>query len=56
MFFPDRVPLRRHHQKLRFGTRNSVLAPYRDGDLEEIITIIITDVSPATIHDSPIYV
>jgi hypothetical protein len=55
-FFPDRVPLRRHHQKPRFGTRNSVLAPYRDGDLEEIITIIINDVSPSTIHDSPIHV
>jgi hypothetical protein len=54
-FFSDRVPLRRHHQKPRFGTRNSVLAPYRDRDLEEIF-IIITDVSPSTIHDSPIYV
>jgi hypothetical protein len=51
-FFPDRVPLRRHHQKPRFGTRNSVLAPCRGGDLEEIF-IIITDVSPSTIHDSP---
>jgi hypothetical protein len=55
-FFPDRVPLRRHHQKPRFETRNSVLAPCRDGDLEEIIAIIITDISPSTIHDSPIYV
>jgi hypothetical protein len=55
-FFPDRVPLRRHHQKPRFRTRNSVLAPCRDGDLEEIIVIIITDVSPSTIHDSPIHV
>jgi hypothetical protein len=51
--FPDRVPLRRHHQKLQFGTRNSVLAPWWDGHLEEIITIIITDMSPSTIHDSP---
>jgi hypothetical protein len=34
-FSPDRVPLRRHHQKPRFGSRNSVLAPCRDGDLEE---------------------
>jgi hypothetical protein len=50
-FFPDRVPLCHHHQKLRFGTGNSVLAPYRDGDLEEIIAIIITDVSPSTIDD-----
>jgi hypothetical protein len=55
-FFLDRVPLRRHHQKLRFGTKNSILAPCRDGDLEEIIAIIITDVSPSTIHDSPIHV
>jgi hypothetical protein len=55
-FFPDRVPLRRHHQKPRFGTKNSVLAPCRDGDLEQIITIIITDASLSTIHDSPIHV
>jgi hypothetical protein len=54
-FFPDRIPLRRHHQKPRFGTRNSVLAPCRDRDLEEIF-IIITNVSPSTIHDSSIYV
>jgi hypothetical protein len=47
--------MRRHHQKLRFRTRNSILAPYRDKDSEEIITIIITDASPSTIHDSPIY-
>ena len=38
------------------GSRNSVLAPYRDGELEEIIAIIITDASPSTIHDSPIHV
>jgi hypothetical protein len=56
VFFPDRVPLRRHHQKPRFGTRNSILAPPRDGVLEEIIAIIIIDVSPSTIHDSPIHV
>jgi hypothetical protein len=55
-FFPDRVPLRRHHQKPPFGTRNSALAPYRDGDLEDIITIIITDVYPSTINDSSIHV
>jgi hypothetical protein len=55
-FFLDRLPLRRHHQKPWFGTRNSVLAPYRDGDLEEIFITIITDVSPSTIHDSPIHV
>jgi hypothetical protein len=56
MFFPDRVPLRRYHQKPQFGTRNSVLAPRRDGDLEEIFITIITDVPPSTIHDSPIHV
>jgi hypothetical protein len=56
VFFLDRVPLRRHHQKPRFGTRYSILAPCRDGDLEEIIAIIITDVSLSTIHDSPIHV
>jgi hypothetical protein len=55
-FFPDRLPLRRRHQKPRFGTRNSVLAPCRDVDLEEIFITIITDVPPSTIHDSPIYV
>jgi hypothetical protein len=54
--FLDRLPLRRRHQKPRFGTRNSVLAPCRDGDLEEIFITIITDVSPSTIHDSPIHV
>jgi hypothetical protein len=56
VFFPDRVPLCCHHQKPPFETRNSILAPYRDGDLEEIIAIIITDVSPSTIYDSPIHV
>jgi hypothetical protein len=56
VFFPNRLPLHHRHQKPRFGTRNSVLAPYRDGDLEEIFITIITDVSPSTIHDSPINV
>jgi hypothetical protein len=55
-FFPDRLPLRRRHQKPRFGTRNSVLAPYQDGDSEEIFIVIITDAPPLTIHDSPIHV
>jgi hypothetical protein len=55
-FFQDRVPLCRHHLKPRFGTRNSILAPCRDRNLEEIIAIIITDVTPSTIHDSPIHV
>jgi hypothetical protein len=48
--------MRRHHQKPRFGTKNSVLAPCRDGELEEIIAIIITDASPSTILDSSIHV
>jgi hypothetical protein len=51
-FFPDRLPLCCRHQKPRFRTRNSILAPCRNG---AIITII-TDVSPSTIHDSPIHV
>jgi hypothetical protein len=55
-FFLDRLPLRRHHQKLWFRTRNSVLAPCWDGDLEEIFITIITDISLSTIHDSPIHV
>jgi hypothetical protein len=55
-FFPDRLPLRCRHQKSRFETRNSVLAPYRDGDLEEIFITIITNVTPSTIHDSSIHV
>jgi hypothetical protein len=55
-FFWDRLLLRRHHQKPRFKTRNFVLAPCRDRDLEEIFITIITDVSPSTIHDSPIHV
>jgi hypothetical protein len=29
------------------------MASCRDGDSEEIFIIIITDVSPSTIHDSP---
>ena len=36
--------------------RSSVLAPCRDGDSEEIITIVIIIVSPSTIHDFPIHV
>ena len=38
------------------GIRNSVLAPCRDGELEEIIAIVITNASPSTIHVSPIHV
>jgi hypothetical protein len=48
--------MRRRHQKLQFGTRNSILAPCRDGDLEEIFITIITHAPPSTIHDSPIHV
>ncbi|KAK1664928.1 hypothetical protein QYE76_053087 [Lolium multiflorum] len=42
--------------KLRLGTRNSVLALRRDGELEGIFTAITTDVSPSTSHVSPIHV
>ncbi|KAK1626563.1 hypothetical protein QYE76_000878 [Lolium multiflorum] len=42
--------------KLRLGTRNSVLALRRDGELEEIIAIITTDASPSTSNVSPIHV
>jgi hypothetical protein len=56
MFFIDRVPLRRHHQKPSFGTRNFVVTPCQDGDFEEICIIIITDISPSTIYDSLIHV
>ena len=42
--------------KLRLGTRNSVLALRRDGELEEIIAITTTDASPSTSHVSPIHV
>ena len=38
------------------GIRSSVLAPCRDGDWEEIITIVIITTSPSTIHDFPIHV
>ena len=38
------------------GIRSSVLAPCRDGDSEEIITIVIIIVSSSTIHDFPIHV
>jgi hypothetical protein len=55
-FFPERLPLCCRHQKPRFGTRNSILAPCWDEDLEEIFITIITDVPPSTIHDSPIHV
>jgi hypothetical protein len=55
VFFPDRLSLRRRHQKPRFGTRNSVLAPCRDENLEVIFITIITDAPPSTIHDSPIH-
>jgi hypothetical protein len=56
VFFPDRLSLRRRHQKPQFGPRNSVLALCWDGDLEEIFITIITDIPPSTIHDSRIHV
>ena len=54
--FPEGVPLRRHHQIPRNSTKNSVLAPCRDGDSEEIVAIVITNASPSTIHVSSIHV
>ena len=33
------------------GVRNSALAPCRDGDLEKVVAIIITNASPSTIHE-----
>ena len=38
------------------GIRSSVLAPCRDGDSEEIITIVVITASSSTIDDSPIHV
>ena len=38
------------------GIKNSVMALRRDGELEEIIAIVITDASPSTIHVSHINV
>ena len=38
------------------GIRSSVLAPCRDGDSEEIITIVIITASPSPIHDFSIHV
>src|SRR3954465_9235888 len=35
LVFQKRVPLRRHHQKPRFGSRNSVLAPCWDEEFGE---------------------
>jgi hypothetical protein len=55
-FFPNRLPLRCRHQKPRFGTRNSILAPCRDEDSEEIFITITIDAPPSTIHDSLIHV
>ena len=53
---PETSPYAAAIAKPMSGTRNSVLALRRDGELEEIIAIIITDASPSTIHVSPIHV
>jgi hypothetical protein len=46
-----------HHTfLLGFPTGWSFTTHHQDGDLEEIFITIITDVSPSTIHDSPIHV
>ena len=55
-FFPKTLPSSAATKNPNTGTRSSVLAPCRDGDLEEIVAIIITTASPSTIHDSPIHV
>ena len=56
MFFREEFRFATRERDSVLATRNSVLAPCRDGELEEIIAIIITDTSPSTIHDSPIHV
>ena len=55
MLFPETLQSSAATENPISGIRNSVLAPCRDGELEEIIAIIITDASPSTIHDSPIH-
>ena len=56
MFFEREFRFAATERNPNSATRNSVLAPCRDGELEEISAIIITDASPSTIHDSPIHV
>ncbi|KAK1608683.1 hypothetical protein QYE76_032356 [Lolium multiflorum] len=54
--FPETIQYAAAIAKLRLGTRNSVLALRRDGELEGIIAAITTDASPSTSHVSPIHV
>ncbi|KAK1614691.1 hypothetical protein QYE76_020208 [Lolium multiflorum] len=54
--FPETIQYAAAIAKLRLGTRNSVLALRRDGELEGIFTAITTDASPSTNHVSPIHV
>ncbi|KAK1693091.1 hypothetical protein QYE76_009788 [Lolium multiflorum] len=54
--FPETIQYAAAIAKLRLGTRNSVLALRRDGELEGIFTAITTDASPSTSHVSPIHV
>jgi hypothetical protein len=54
MFFQKEVRCSAATKTPNPGTRNSILAPCRDKELEKIIAI--TDASPSTIHDSPFHV
>ena len=54
--FPETIQYAAAIAKLRLGTRNSVLALRRDGELEEIFTAITANASPSTSHVSPIHV
>ena len=54
--FPEDIQNSAVVVKLNLGIRNSILAPCRDGELEEIIAIITTDASPSTIYVFPIHV
>ena len=56
MFFQKELRSSAAIENPNSGFRNSILAPCRDGELEEIITIVITNASPSTIHVSPIHV
>ena len=53
--FPETLPSSAATKNPNPGDRNSVLAPCRDGDSEEIVAIVITNASPSTIHVSSIH-
>lgn len=54
--FPETLPSSAAIQNPNSGDRIPVPALCRDGDLEEIVAIIITNTSPSIIHDSSIHV